>query len=141
MYYSVVEHLPDNVAAHVIDLLDPIPSENPYEKLKNAVITRINKLNEDVLSNQLSCLKLGDKMPSQLLQDIRVLVGENKINDSNLIQMWTKYLPAEAKEVLASQSPDTPLEKLAELADLVHKCLYDKTATEIKSMGTVASVI
>uniref|UniRef100_A0A5K3FR83 DUF7041 domain-containing protein n=1 Tax=Mesocestoides corti TaxID=53468 RepID=A0A5K3FR83_MESCO len=117
----IVSQLPCKVANMVADLLYPIPSENPYEKLKNGVITRMNKFYESCLINQLSSFKLGTKSPSQLLREMVLFASHHKIDDSVLTRMWTKCLPAEIQEVLSLQRPDTPLENLAEFADMLHK--------------------
>ncbi|VDM05709.1 unnamed protein product [Schistocephalus solidus] len=40
-YSYVVESLPFDVAVDLEDLLDPIPAEEPYTQLKDAVINRV----------------------------------------------------------------------------------------------------
>ncbi len=40
-YAYVVEKLPTDVAAEVVDLLDHMPEDKPYDTLKNAIIKRM----------------------------------------------------------------------------------------------------
>ena len=40
-YAYVVEKLSTDVAAEVVDLLDQMPEEKPYETLRNAIINRM----------------------------------------------------------------------------------------------------
>uniref|UniRef100_A0A5K3FPY2 DUF7041 domain-containing protein n=1 Tax=Mesocestoides corti TaxID=53468 RepID=A0A5K3FPY2_MESCO len=127
MYNFVVSQLPDHIALHVIDLLDSIPSENPYFNLKNAILKQLNKSQKESLMRIFFKNGLDGKLPSQLLEKMRCVLGRNKIDNSDLTRMWTKCLPPEMREILSVQSPDTPLEKLAEIADVVHNKVLQKT--------------
>uniref|UniRef100_A0A5K3FVU3 DUF7041 domain-containing protein n=1 Tax=Mesocestoides corti TaxID=53468 RepID=A0A5K3FVU3_MESCO len=124
MYSYVVSQIPNYVANQVIDLLEPIPTENPYEKLKNTIIARMTKLHERRLCNQLSKVKLGNRSPSQLLCEMRQMVGRCKIENATLRHMWIRCLPSKVIDLLAVQSPEKPLDEMAQIADVLYDFLY-----------------
>ncbi|CAI2737500.1 unnamed protein product, partial [Dicrocoelium dendriticum] len=73
MFSYVTAHLPSNIASEVIDILDPMPLESPYDKLKAAILKRTTASDETRLQQLLSGVELGDRTPSQLLRHMRSL--------------------------------------------------------------------
>lgn len=136
MYSYVVTQLPTDVACEVVDLLDPMPAVNPYDTLKAALLKRTTASDEARLQQLLSGVELGDRTPSQLLRHMRSLVGNNKLDDSILRQLWVNCLPANTKAILSVQAPDTPLEKLAEVADKVHECFFSSSVHNVSNVPT-----
>uniref|UniRef100_A0A5K3FVX9 DUF7041 domain-containing protein n=1 Tax=Mesocestoides corti TaxID=53468 RepID=A0A5K3FVX9_MESCO len=126
-YLHVVPLLPTEVATEVIDLIETMPPEEPYDKLKSAVLARSISSNEACLRHRLSGIELDHRSPSQLLRHIRHLAGDNKVDDSVLRQSWAKCLPANTNAIISILSSDTPLKKLAEIADKIHECFFEVT--------------
>lgn len=126
MFSLVTAHLPNDIATEVIDIIDPMPPEQPYATLKAAILKRTTVSDEVRLQRLLSGLELGDRTPSQLLRHMRSLVGNLKINDTILRQLWCKCLPANTNAILSTQEEGSSLDKLAEMADKVHECFFSK---------------
>ncbi|CAI2736918.1 unnamed protein product, partial [Dicrocoelium dendriticum] len=114
MFSYVAAHLPSNIASEVIDILDPMPLESPYDKLKAAILKRTTASDESRLQQLLSGVELGDRTPSQLLRHMRSLVGSSALDDSVLRQLWSNCLSANTTAILAVLADDLPLDKLAE---------------------------
>ncbi|CAH8551251.1 unnamed protein product [Dicrocoelium dendriticum] len=139
MFSYVVSRLPVSIASEVIDILDPMPVESPYDKLKAAILKRTTASDEARLQQLLSGVELGDRTPSQLLRHMRSLVGSSKLDDSILRQLWTKCLPANITAILSVLSDDITLEKLAEAADKTHECFFKSTLNHLTESTTASS--
>ena len=126
MFSLVTAHLPNDIASEVIDIIDPMPTEQPYTTLKAAILKRTTVSDEARLPHLLSGLELGDRLPSQLLRHMRSLAGNFKINDTILRQLWCKCLPSNTNAILSTQEEGVSLDKLAEMADKVHECFFSK---------------
>ena len=83
-YAYVVEKLPTDVAAEVIDLLDHMPEDKPYDTLKNAIIKRMGTSDGKKLHDLFYNLTLGHMTPSQLLRKIKSLLGSNTMSETVL---------------------------------------------------------
>lgn len=125
MFSYVVSQLPTEVAAEVIDLIDPMPASNPYNTLKAAIIKRTATSDEANLQKLLAGVELGDRTPSQLLRHMQSLVCGKSFDDAILRQLWLQCLPLSTRQILATQS-DVPLSSLAETADKIHECFADR---------------
>jgi len=119
-YSHIVAHLPDEVASEIADLIYNRPVTNPYDALKEALITRTAVSDEQNLRTLLSGVQLGDRTPSQLLRHMTQLMGSQKGNNAILKELWLQNLPVELRTVLAIVHKDSSLDNLAELADQVH---------------------
>ncbi|CAI2738605.1 unnamed protein product, partial [Dicrocoelium dendriticum] len=131
MFSYVTAHLPSQVASEVIDILDPMPTESPYDKLKSAILKRTTASDEARLHMLLSGIELGDRSPSQLLRHMRSLVGSSTLDDSILRQIWTKCLPTNTTAILAVLADELPLDKLAEAADKVHERFFKSAVNNV----------
>ncbi|BHF67784.1 hypothetical protein SprV_0301081300 [Sparganum proliferum] len=74
-YSYVLQSLPFDVAVTVEDLLDPIPTDEPYTRLKEAVIQRVAKSANLMLRELFTQVELGDQTPSQLMRHMRSLLA------------------------------------------------------------------
>eukprot|EP00794_Sanderia_malayensis_P010299 gene10299-biopygen8463 len=115
----VVAILQPEIAQEVRDLLVHRPAQNPYDRLKEALIKRTSTSEQKRLHQLLIAEELGDSKPSQLLRRMQQLQGGNNLEPSILRQLFLQRLPRNAQLILAS-SPDTvPLDDLAALADKI----------------------
>ena len=69
-------------ATEVRNLLINPPEENPYEKLKEKLISRIADSECQKIRQLLTPEELGDRKPTQLLCKMQQLLGEKKPIDN-----------------------------------------------------------
>ena len=67
-YNFIVATLPPEVAEEVFDLIDTVPAETPYDKIKAAVINLFSKSEQKQLRDLLAKEPLGDRKPTQYLR-------------------------------------------------------------------------
>lgn len=118
-YSAVVRHLDEQTMLAVADVLEQPPERNKYDKLKNTLIERFSDSLEKQLRTLLEGIELGDKFPSVLLREMRILAGSN-VTDSMLRTLWMQRLPRRLQELLAMLD-DINLDKLAACADKAHE--------------------
>lgn len=119
-FSKVVENLPADMIDDIADLLDPIPAENPYDTLKNAIIKRTGRSDEQMLKDFFNNTHMGDRTPSQLLRYMKQQLGNNTMSEPVLRRLWVDKLPTTMAQILAPFSDDADLEKLANMADKIH---------------------
>ena len=86
-YKGIVCALPMEYATEIQDLLLDPPEEEPYEKLKQQLITRIADSECQNLPQLLTAEELSDRKSSQLLRKMHLLLGETaKMIDSSLYE-------------------------------------------------------
>nr|VZI31120.1 unnamed protein product [Spirometra erinaceieuropaei] len=78
MFNHLQRSFPDGYAEDLCDLIIQRPSEQPYDKLKEALVKRVAMTEERRLRQLLIGEELGDRKPSQLLRRMQQLVGERK---------------------------------------------------------------
>ena len=74
-YHHVVSALPQAVTEEVLDILENIPSEAPYDILKTAIVKRTTSSDKERIRKLFHDTQLGDQKPSQLLRRMRSLVA------------------------------------------------------------------
>lgn len=125
-YAYVVEKLPTDVAAEVVDLLDQMPEDKPYDKLKNAIIRRMGTSDGKKLHDLFNNLTLGHMKPSQLLRKMKSLLGDSTMSETVLKKLWTDKLNTHTTQILASLPDELELEKVSEIADKIHDNSQDQ---------------
>lgn len=126
-YPYVVEKIPADVAMEVVDLLNEIPAENPYETLKNAFIRRSSESEERKLHDLFNNLNVGHLKPSQLLRKGKSLLGVNIMSETMLKKLWMDKPHAHTTQTLVSLPNGLNLERLAEIVDKIHDNKQDET--------------
>ncbi|BHF73751.1 hypothetical protein SprV_0401683400 [Sparganum proliferum] len=121
-YSYVLQSLPFDVAVTVEDLFDPIPADEPYTRLKEAIIQRVAKSANLMLRELFTQVELGDQTPSQLMRHMRSLFAGRDMDDAIFREIWLEKLPVPMRQVLAMLDSKTPLEKLANHADRIKEC-------------------
>ena len=111
--------LQPNIAQEVRDLLVHPPTDQPYTQLKDELIKRTSASEQKRLHLLLTAEELGDRKPSQLLRKMQQLLGENKLEESILKQLFLKRLPSNLQLILASTSEAVNITQLADLADKI----------------------
>ena len=113
-FFHVVASMSHDVAAEVRDLVVNRPESSPYDELRDELIRRTSLSEWKKLQKLTSAEKLGDRK-----RHMRQLLGEKPqlVGDNFLTHLFDNRLPANIRVVLASSIDDTPLDKLAQLAD------------------------
>lgn len=96
-----------------------MPSDKPYDPLKEAILHRNGQSVEQKLRDLFNNLSLGQSKPSQLLRKMRVLLGSNTMSDTVLRQLWLDKLHVNTIQILASLIDEIELQKLAKIADKI----------------------
>ena len=125
MFHHTLSALPTDVVSQVTHTIDKAPEDELYDTLKSAVIRLLSGSQERRLQQLFSQTELGDRTPSQLLRQMRTLVGDAKVDDTILQQLWMRCLPSHMAACLASCSDNCDLEELAEKADRMQE-FYDR---------------
>ncbi|CAE1319646.1 unnamed protein product [Acanthosepion pharaonis] len=130
-YCYLVEKLPADIVEEVMDLLENVPDDNPYDRLKEAILKRTGASNEAMLRNLFTQVELGDRTPSQLLRHMRTLLGDNKMSENIMRSLWLDKLPTTTTQILASMTEETQTEKLADIADRIHESFQSRRVNSI----------
>lgn len=114
-FYYVVAALDTSTAAEVEALVLNPPAENPYDRLKAALIKTFGSTQQDKDMALLSLNGLGDRKPSSLLRYMNSL---NSDPATLFRALFLMQLPVEVRRVLAINTT-TSMEALAEEADRI----------------------
>lgn len=117
-YNYCVATLPPDAAVLVRDIiLDPNKTD-PYQSLKDAVISRCGETKTQEIKRLLAGEQLGDRKPSELLRIMQRRAESHNVADSLLLELFLQQLPNTVQSILASVQPLTP-QKAAEVADRI----------------------
>ncbi|VDP37207.1 unnamed protein product, partial [Echinostoma caproni] len=92
-YHKLLSAIPRDMLINFRDIYMNIPAHNPYDVLKEALLRRMAVSEEKRIQLLLSGIQLGNLKPSQLLRQMRALVGNTTLDDSVLRQIWLQRLP------------------------------------------------
>lgn len=115
-YNYVISAIETNILAQVTDIIIQPPNDNKYETIKNRLISIYSDSHDKKLKKLLSQLELGDKKPSQLLNEMSQLGGTSVTSDL-MKTLWLQRLPTTIQTILAT-SEDT-VQNLAKMADKI----------------------
>lgn len=117
-FYYVVASLPPAVADELDDILSRPPPDDAYDHLKGVLLERTTASERTRIQQLLTAQELGDRRPSQLLHQMRQLLGPQTpgSQDPILRELFLQKLPQGIRMVLAA-ADDMPLDRLAMLAD------------------------
>lgn len=117
----VIASLAPEVATEVQDLILKPPTANQYDVLKEQLIRRTAASEQRRLQQLLNTEDLGDRKPTQLLRRMKQLLGERVSSTEGMFlrELFLQCLSSNVRMVLASTSPTTTLDELAELADKI----------------------
>lgn len=114
--YTLAALDPISLAA-IRDVLVTQPEENLYETLKQKLREKAGTSRLDRFNQALSDVQLGDRKPSQLLQDLQQRT-EGFMTNEAVQALWLQRLPTSLATVLAASN--APLTELGQLADRAH---------------------
>lgn len=115
-YDHVLQALPpDTVSRLRTFLLDP-PKENPYSAMKRELLRQTALSAKQKYDRLISDEVLGDRTPSQLLQRMQALVGEQQAETPFFREMFVSKLPPTVQTVIAALD-GSPVIQIAAVAD------------------------
>lgn len=134
----LVSQLKSNVLQQVASIVDNPPANDKYPALKEQIIHVFGESEQKHLKKLLAGVELGDRKPSQLLNEQR-RIGGALIGEQMLRSLWLDRLPPHIQTVVASLKSQ-PLAEQAETADLIWAWNPDNAAAAgIASIRSLAS--
>ncbi|CAE1319644.1 unnamed protein product [Acanthosepion pharaonis] len=118
-FANVMQKLPSDMMDEISDVLSDLREHEPYDHLKEAILKRTGRSEEDMIQEILRNVTRGDKTPSQLLRYMRNQLGKHNVSEKVLRGLWLEHLPKSVAQIIAPMTRATPLDDLAESADLV----------------------
>lgn len=113
--FAVIVEMDEDILTIVSDIVLN-PSATAYKQLKERLIDHFAVSQENRIKELMSYTEIGDKMPSQLLREMRVL-AKSDVTDDFLKTIWLQRLPTQMQAVLTVSSGS--LEELAKMADRI----------------------
>lgn len=124
----LVAQLDLQVVENIYDLVSS-EDERKYTTAKERLLKLFRESEERQIKKLVSDLNIGDLKPSQLLQRMRGLAGDN-IPDKLLKTLWLDKLPTDIRTILAISQVD-----LDQLADMGDKIWEMKPSSEVHSVS------
>lgn len=115
-FNTVVAAIESGVLSQISDAILNPPERDKYHNLKSCIIERYCDSEQKKIQKLISEIDLGDKRPTQLLNELSGL-AKGKINNDFLKSLWLQRLPAQARAILQASNADLP--ELAKLADKI----------------------
>lgn len=111
----VISAIDTEILMQVADYVEDPPNINKYNGLKTKLIDIFSESKEKCLRKLLSEVQLGDKKPSQLLNEMSRLGGRALPNEIQKA-LWMQRLPTHIQSMLLTSTADS-LENIAKTAD------------------------
>ncbi|KAL7724971.1 hypothetical protein ACLKA6_009760 [Drosophila palustris] len=115
-FHTVVASMESSVISQITDAVLNPPAVDMYGKLKLNIIERFCESEQKKIQKLLSDIDLGDRRPTQLLNELRGL-AKDRINEDFLKSLWMQRLPPHARAILQASNDD--LSGMAKLADKI----------------------
>ncbi|GBM70121.1 hypothetical protein AVEN_151581-1 [Araneus ventricosus] len=128
--------LDSKILSYVLDIVRNPPVDSKYDALKTRILSYSSQSQSTKLRALLQDLQLGDKKPSQLLQEMRNLAAE-KVSEDVLRTTWMQRLPTSMQQILSVSNDN--LDGFSLIADKVNEVSYFDTV--VNSVASDNSVI
>lgn len=128
-FQAVVASLTPQLFDQVVDLAATPPAEEPYKKLKEAIIEKFADSEFTRVDKMLSTVPLGAQRPSHLLAEIR---RAGATSDEKILRVvWLRRLPVSIRAILSASK--SPLAELAEMADASYDTIQNDSISQVAS--------
>lgn len=117
-FHIVIASLDAKILSCCRDLVHSVPNEKAYSVLKSRILEYFAKSEQSKLNLLLHDLILGDKKPSQLLNEMLALAGSS-FNEEVLKNLWFQRLPNNIQQILSACKDS--LKDLAVIADKINE--------------------
>lgn len=124
-YNYCVATLPADAAVLVRDVILNPDATDPYQKLKDAIVTRCGESKTQEIKHLLAGEQLGDRKPSELLRIMQRRAESHSVADDLLLELFLQQLPNNVQSILASVQPLSP-QKAAEVADRIMEVSFNQ---------------
>ena len=114
----MIGSLSPDIATEVHDTILTPPTEAPYTKLKEALITQTTGSSQQKHQKLLNEINLGDRKPSQLLHHMQQL-WSGPADNPFLRELFLQCLPSNIHTTLVPLGSKLAVDKLAEMADRI----------------------
>ena len=118
----VIAGLPLEVIKKVSDLVYTEPLVDPFGTLRTRIINEFEPTDSAKLRQLLEGCQLGDRLPSELLREMRKL-AQDRLSDDVLRELFFKRLPTSLTTIFLTTGV-TDLEKAAQAADTALRTSY-----------------
>ncbi|CAE1270085.1 unnamed protein product [Acanthosepion pharaonis] len=118
-FANVMQKLPSDMMDEISDVLSDLREHVPYDHLKEAILKCTGHSEEDMIQEILRNVTRSDKTPTQLLRYMRNQLGKHNVSEKVIRGLWLERLPKSVAQIIAQMTKATPLDDLAESADLV----------------------
>lgn len=135
---TVVAAMETKILNQVSDAVENPPVTGKYDNLKKKLLHLFGTTEAQKIRKLLSDLEIGDRRPSQLLNEMRRLGGQN-VNEQLLENLWIDRLPAQVRAVL--QVSDADLNGKAALADKIIEVTGQNTIAQASAMPSLQEQI
>lgn len=118
-FYYAISQLDNRSAAEAEEIIIRPPAENPYTKLKEALISRFSESREEKIRRLLEKEDIGDRKPSAFLRHLKSL-ADGAVPEPLLQTIWMSRLTSQIQSILIVSSKPS-LDERAELADQLYE--------------------
>lgn len=134
-FSTVVAAIESNVLAQISDAVLKPPELGKYDNLKKCIIDTYCDSEQKKAQKLLSDIELGDRRPTQLLNELSDL-AKDRVSDDFLKSLWLQRLPANARAILQASNADFPelaklADKVMEVSDYRQVCAMQTTSSDV----------
>jgi len=125
-YRVTASEIPETVASELRDLLISKPAKDAYDKLRDAIITRLAESRTQRVRRLLGGEALGDRKPSQFLRHLQHLLGDELGSSEQdfLRELFLQRMPESIRLILSASGASVRLADLADMADRMLECSF-----------------
>lgn len=135
-FNTVVAAIETKILTQITDAVLQPPDAGKYLNLKAVLLERYGASEQEKIRKLLSEIELGDRKPTQLLNEMRHL-GGSQINEQLLNTLWSNRLPSHVRAILQASSCD--LKGKAVLADKIMEVSGCQQVNAVSSPAPTAS--
>lgn len=128
-FTNAVAYFDPSLLCEVHEAVVNPPAEGKFENLKKAILARFADSENQRVNKLLSGIQLGDKRPSQLLNELKKLGGS--ISEEILRNLFINRLPIQARAIVSAAKGT--LVEVAAVADVVVESLSTHAIYQVDS--------
>ena len=91
---NLMQKLPPDVISRITDALAELPEKKPYDYLKDIILKRTGRSEEERIRDVLQNITIGDRTPAQLLRFMKSQLGSKHVSETVLRTLWMERLPS-----------------------------------------------
>lgn len=137
-FNTVVAAIETKILTQITDAVLQPPETGKYVNLKTVLLERYGASEQEKIRKLLSEIELGDRKPTQLLNEMRHL-GGSQINEQLLHTLWLNRLPSHVRAILQASTCD--LKGKAVLADKIIEVSECHQVNDVSSSATSSATL